>query len=48
VWIVVEAASRLAAGPPEIPGLPVLIVASIGLAVNVGSAVALWRSGADD
>jgi cobalt-zinc-cadmium efflux system protein len=47
-WIVYEAVHRLAAGIPEIPGVPVLLVAAIGLGVNVGSAVLLWRSGADD
>jgi cobalt-zinc-cadmium efflux system protein len=47
-WIVVEAIDRVRAGPPAIPGLPVLGVAVVGLAVNLGSAVALWRSGASD
>jgi cobalt-zinc-cadmium efflux system protein len=47
-WIVVEAVDRLASGPPPVPGWPVLGVAVIGLVVNLGSAVALWRSGASD
>lgn len=47
-WIVWEAVHRLTAGAPELPGLPVLVVAAVGLLVNVGSAYALWRSGADD
>lgn len=43
VWIAVEAARRLA-DPPGIEGVPVLVVAVIGLAVNAGSAVALSRA----
>ncbi len=42
VWIAVEAVRRLA-DPPGIEGLPVLVVAVIGLLVNGGSAIALTR-----
>jgi cobalt-zinc-cadmium efflux system protein len=42
VWIAIEAARRLA-DPPGIEGVPVLVVAVIGLLVNAGSAVALSR-----
>ena len=44
IWIAVEALERLWAGPPEVPGLPVLIVGAVGLAVNLGSAWSLWRA----
>ena len=43
VWIVWEALHRLA-DPPAIPGLAVLIVGVIGLAINLGSAWALARA----
>ena len=44
-WIAFEAVGRLMAeAPPEIPGLPVLVIGGLGLAINLGSAVALWRS----
>jgi cobalt-zinc-cadmium efflux system protein len=42
VWIVVEAIGRLEE-PAEVRGLGLLVVASVGLAVNVVSAVALAR-----
>ncbi|MBI4819983.1 MAG: cation transporter [Deltaproteobacteria bacterium] len=38
-----EAFERLVSGPPAVAGLPVLIVAVLGLIVNVGSALALLR-----
>ncbi len=44
IFIVVEAVARLQTTPP-IPGLPVLVTASIGLVVNVVSAWWLHRSG---
>lgn len=44
VWIVVEAVERLQA-PIDVPGLPVLVTAVIGLVVNVASAWWLHRSG---
>jgi len=39
-----QAINRLRVGAPEIAGLPVLIVGGIGLAINVGSAWALYRA----
>ena len=48
LWIVGEAVHRLSAGVPEIQGTPVLVVATLGLLVNIGSAWYLWRSGSDD
>jgi cobalt-zinc-cadmium efflux system protein len=47
VFIVGEAITRLRAGPPPIPGGWVLAVGFVGLAINLGSAFALWRSGGD-
>ncbi|MFT6146688.1 MAG: cobalt-zinc-cadmium efflux system protein [Myxococcota bacterium] len=47
-WIVWEAGQRMVAGPPPIEGFPVLVVATLGLAVNLGSAWYLWRAGSDD
>jgi cobalt-zinc-cadmium efflux system protein len=47
-WIVWEAASRALEGPPELPGLPMLVVAFVGLLINLGAAFALWREGHDD
>jgi len=47
-WIAVEAVERLQHGPPELPGLPMLVVAFLGLLVNLGSAWWLWRGGHDD
>lgn len=44
IFIVVEAAERLQS-TPEIPGLPVLVTAVVGLVVNVVSAWWLHRSG---
>ena len=37
IWIVVEAVHRLAA-PPEVKGLPMMIIATLGLLVNLGLA----------
>lgn len=48
VWIFIEAGHRLTEGPPQIAGMPVLVVGAIGLAINLGSAWFLWRSNADD
>ncbi len=42
--IIREAIERLSGGPPEVPGVPVLLVGTIGLAINLGSAYVLWRS----
>jgi cobalt-zinc-cadmium efflux system protein len=43
-WIVVEAIDRFQT-PVDVPGLPVLVTAAIGLVVNVASAWWLHRSG---
>ena len=43
-WIAFEAIQRLIEGPPEVGGLAVLVVAIIGLFVNLGSAWVLHRS----
>lgn len=43
-WILYEAIQRIA-DPPEVPGLPVVVVAVIGLLLNIGS-FALLRAGA--
>jgi cobalt-zinc-cadmium efflux system protein len=43
VWVLVEAARRLAQ-PPEVPGVPMLVVGLLGLVVNVVSVV-LLRTG---
>ena len=43
-WILVEALERVAE-PPQVPGLPMFVVGAIGLAINLGSAWGLWRSG---
>ncbi|QCQ94118.1 cation diffusion facilitator family transporter [Rhodococcus sp. SGAir0479] len=45
-WILYEAVERLS-DPPEVPGMPVTIVAIIGLAMNV-AAFLLLRSGAEE
>lgn len=45
-YVLIEAGSRLA-GPPEVPGLPVLIVAVLGLAANV-VAFLLLRKGSEE
>ena len=47
-WIVWEAVERMLAGPPEVPGLAMLVVATIGLGINLGAAWALWRGGHED
>ncbi len=43
VWIIVEAVGRLDR-PVDVKGGGVIVVASLGLLVNLGSAVVLWRS----
>ncbi len=43
-WIGVEAVERALAPPADMPGLPVLIVGILGLAINVGSVVVLVRA----
>ena len=43
-FIVREGIGRLAAGAPEVAGGPVLVVGGIGLAINVASAVFLYRA----
>ncbi|RRQ26197.1 cation transporter [Rhodococcus sp. Eu-32] len=45
-WILFEAAQRIS-DPPEVPGVPVMIVAVLGLAMNV-IAFMLLRSGAQE
>ena len=45
VFIFKEAIERLYAGPPAIPGLPILVIGVAGLAINLGSAWFLWRAG---
>lgn len=47
-WIFWEAISRLLGGPPDVPGWPVLVVGVIGLAINLGSAWALFRTDRDN
>lgn len=47
-FIVFEAIERMLGGPPAVPGWPVLVVGAIGLAINLGSAWALWRSASGD
>jgi cobalt-zinc-cadmium efflux system protein len=44
LWIVLEAVRRIG-DPPEVSGAGLMIVAAVGLAVNVGSAVTLARAG---
>ena len=39
-----EAVARLIAGPPSVPGMPILIVGTLGLCINLGSAFYLWRA----
>lgn len=48
VFIVIEAIERIVQGPPTVPGWPVLAVGAVGLAINLGSAWALWRSASGD
>lgn len=48
VWITWEAVERMRAGPPEVGGAAVLVVASLGLLVNLGSAWFLHRSDPDN
>jgi len=47
VWIVAEALERLGE-PPEVPGMPMLVIGGLGLAINLGSAWGLWRSDRDN
>lgn len=47
-WIAWEGVERLIGGAPEVPGWPVLIVGTIGLAINLGSALALWLADRDN
>jgi cobalt-zinc-cadmium efflux system protein len=47
VWIVVEAVRRLG-DPPEVTGGGLLVIAVLGLAVNLGSAAVLARSRRDN
>ena len=42
-WIIVEAVRRIGE-PADVIGAGVLVVASLGLAVNLGSAALLWRA----
>lgn len=42
LWIAWEGVERLIGGAPDVPGWPVLVVGAIGLAINLGSALALW------
>ena len=44
LWIILEAVRRIG-DPPEVSGAGLMIVATAGLAVNVGSAVVLARAG---
>jgi cobalt-zinc-cadmium efflux system protein len=48
VYVVVEAVVRVTSGAPPVPGVPVLVVGAIGLAINLGSAWFLHWSDADD
>jgi cobalt-zinc-cadmium efflux system protein len=42
--IAAEAAERLSGPPPEVPGLPVLVVGALGLLINLGSVAVLLRA----
>jgi len=46
-WIVVEAIDRLINGSPSFDFLPVLVVGTAGLLINLGSAFFLWRASSD-
>ena len=46
IWIFIEAYSRLRE-PPEVLGGPMLVVAALGLLVNVAGAIILYRSGGE-
>jgi len=48
VFIFREALGRLAAGAPEVPGVPILAVAALGLMINLGSAYFLWKSDSEN
>ena len=43
-YITWEAIARLLSGPPEVPGLPILLVGGAGLLINLGSAWMLYRA----
>lgn len=43
-YIIWEALARLQQGPPDVPGWPILVVGAIGLAINLGSAWALYKA----
>jgi cobalt-zinc-cadmium efflux system protein len=47
-WIVWAAVERLLAGPPPLPGWPMLAVGAAGLAVNLGAAWRLWAADQHD
>lgn len=47
-WILVEAVERLQGPAPAVPGLPVLVVAVVGLLINLGSVGLLIRSDRDN
>jgi cobalt-zinc-cadmium efflux system protein len=42
-----EAVGRVAS-PPDVPGLPVLLVATVGIGVNIGTALLFRGHGAHD
>lgn len=46
IWIFVEAAQRLQS-PPEVLGGPALLIACLGLLVNLLGAALLWRTGSE-
>jgi cobalt-zinc-cadmium efflux system protein len=46
IWIFIEAARRLQ-DPPEVAGRTVLLIAVLGLSVNVAGAAILWRAQGD-
>ena len=48
IYIAMEAIERLQAGPPDVPGWPILLVGIVGLAINLGSAWALYRAGGNN
>ena len=48
VFIVAEAVERIRVGIPEVTPMPVLIVGSLGLMINLGSAYGLFRADGDN
>ncbi len=48
IFIFGEAIERLVEAPQPVPGMPVLVVAVVGLAINLGSAAYLFKSGSDN